>query len=547
MTTEGSRTDDASRNVCGSLRAELRRRWRTMKGTQRSCWRLRSRASCCFRSRSAGCSGHISPAGSLPEARPTHSSNGRVAFVYGWIFVVGFGGYRAYAVALRPDNLDGLLTAVSHRDLISGLLLTELALWSAFFLTVGSAHGRSRSPSVPAHYSRSPPCCSHCVSYLRPGSAGFIIALRVRNAGVRSRLLSRLRTLFLVLLGIGYFALIFTNAFASALEPIYQVLSPTPIDWFGDLAALGLGVGASPFRAIGAVGFTGVFVVVAVVSLYRLSDFQGGSGTLMAFTSLTRSSDRTIRSSRFNGLSRILSQPVFGVVVADWKRARRSPISLSFALYPLIVLAGPIVTAVQTGRIGTGLPLWVLLTGTWVAGSLFALNVVGQGAALPVTLLSGPRGAHWSPDTSSLVPSGSPITVAATVTAGILSPHSVPVVASLGGISARLVSPAVSGAIGTGIGVGLPRFGLSASLEITKAIVPSAFAFAIYSVAVLIVALPAVIAHSGIAGHALASAVGVNRFVIGLSGTLVSAVFACLVGIVSMYVARDRVRNYRLG
>jgi len=158
----------------------------------------------------------------------------RVAFVYGWIFVVGFGGYRAYAVALRPDNLDGLLTAVSHRDLISGLLLTELARWSAFFSQSAAPPPRSRSPSVPAHYSRSPPCCSHCVSYLRPIPAGFIIALGVRNAGVRSRLLSRLRTLFLVLLGIGYFALIFTNAFASALEPIYRVLSPTPIDWFGD-------------------------------------------------------------------------------------------------------------------------------------------------------------------------------------------------------------------------------------------------------------------------------------------------------------------------
>lgn len=153
----------------------------------------------------------------------------------------------------------------------------------------------------------------------------------------------------------------------------------------------------------------------------------------MAFTSLTRSSDRTIDLRGFNGLSRILSQPVFGVVVADWKRARRSPISLSFALYPLIVLAGPIVTAVQTGEIGTGLPLWVLLTGTWVAGSLFALNVVGQeGAALPVTLLSE------APERSLVtghVLSGAlliaPITVAATVTAGILSPHSVPVVASL--------------------------------------------------------------------------------------------------------------------
>jgi len=151
------------------------------------------------------------------------------------------------------------------------------------------------------------------------------------------------------------------------------------------------------------VGFTGVFVVVAVVSLYRLSEWLWYADGVHITHEVERSDDR---SSRFNGLSRILSQPVFGVVVADWKRARRSPISLSFALYPLIVLAGPIVTAVQTGEIGTGLPLWVLLTGTWVAGSLFALNVVGQeGAALPVTLLSEAPSAHWSPDTSSGAPS----------------------------------------------------------------------------------------------------------------------------------------------
>jgi len=322
------------------------------------------------------------------------------------------------------------------------------------------------------------------------------------------------------------------------------VLSPTPIDWFGDLAALGLGVGASPFRAIGAVGFTGVFVVVAVVSLYRLSEWLWYADGVHITHEVERSDDR---SSRFNGLSRILSQPVFGVVVADWKRARRSPISLSFALYPLIVLAGPIVTAVQTGEIGTGLPLWVLLTGTWVAGSLFALNVVGpEGAALPVTLLSE------APERSLVtghVLSGAlliaPITVAATVTAGILSPHSVPVVASLG-VSALVLS-AVSGAIGTGIGVGLPRFEAVSVSRSTKQsfLAPSRSQSTRSRYSSL--RAPAVIAHSGIAGHALASAVGVNRFVIGLSGTLVSAVFACLVGIVSMYVARDRVRNYRLG
>jgi len=157
----------------------------------------------------------------------------------------------------------------------------------------------------------------------------------------------------------------------------------------------------------------------------------------MAFTSLTRVERSDDRSSRFNGLSRILSQPVFGVVVADWKRARRSPISLSFALYPLIVLAGPIVTAVQTGEIGTGL-LWVLLTGTWVAGSLFALNVVGQEGAAPLSHCSQ-RGPERSLVTGHVLSGAlliAPITVAATVTAGILSPHSVPVVASLG-VSAR--------------------------------------------------------------------------------------------------------------
>jgi len=145
----------------------------------------------------------------------------RVAFVYGWIFVVGFGGYRAYAVALRPDNLDGLLTAVSHRDLISGLLLTELALWSAFFLTVGSAASVAFAVGAGSLLTIPALLLTLCLLLATGIPAGFIIALGVRNAGVRSRLLSRLRTLFLVLLGIGYFALIFTNAFASALEPIY--------------------------------------------------------------------------------------------------------------------------------------------------------------------------------------------------------------------------------------------------------------------------------------------------------------------------------------
>ena len=525
-------------------RTELRRRWRTMKGNTTQLLALAFAAVMLLPFSLAGVFGAYLAGGFVAgsETEPLIDW-AQMALVYGWIAVVGFGGYRAYAVALRPDNLDGLLTTVSHRDVIGGLVLTELVLWSAFVVTVGSAVtiafavGAGSLLTIPVLF------LTLCLLLATGIPAGFLIALGVRNAGVRSRLLSRLRTLFFVLLGIGYFALIFTNAFASVMEPIYRALAPTPIDWFGDLAAVGLGIGASPLRAIGAMGFSVVFAVAAVASLYRLAEWLWYADGVHVTHEIERSADR---SSRFGGLSRVLSQPVFGVVAVDWKRARRSPISLSFALYPLIVLAGPIVTAVQTGEVGTGLPLWVLISGTWVAGSLFALNVVGQeGAALPVTLLSE------APERSLVVGhvvSGAlliaPVTVAATVVTGLLSPYSIPLVASLG-VSALVLS-AVSGAIGTGIGVGFPRFEAVSVSRSSKAIVPSVFAFAIYSIVVLLVALPTVIAHSGTVGHALASVAGVDRLLVGVVGTAIPAVIACLVGVGSMYVARDRVRGYRL-
>ncbi|KKF39600.1 hypothetical protein FK85_27365 [Halorubrum saccharovorum] len=526
-------------------RTELRRRWRTMKGNTTQLLALGFASLMLLPFSLGGVFGAYLAGGFVAgsETEPLIEW-ARMAFVYGWIFVVGFGGYRAYAVALRPDNLDGLLTTVSHRDVIGGLLLTELALWSAFFVTVGSAAAVAFAVGAGSPLTIPALLLTLCLLLATGIPAGFIIALGVRNAGVRSRLLSRLRTLFLALLGIGYVALIFTNAFASVLEPLYRALAPTPIDWFGDLAAMGLGIGASPLRAIGAVGFAGAFVVAAIVSLSRLAEWLWYADGVHVTHEIERSDDG---SPWFGGLSRVLPQPVFGVVAVDWKRARRSPVSLSFALYPLIVLASPVVTAVQTGEIGTSLPLWIVISGTWVAGSLFALNVVGQeGAALPVTLLSE------APERSLVVGhvvSGAlliaPVTVAATAIAGILSPHSVPLVASLC-VSALVLSIA-SGAIATGIGVGFPRFEAVNVSRSTKAIVPSVFAFAVYSVAVLVVALPTAIAHSGIAGHALASFVGVDRLAVGLGGTVVSTVLACLVGVGSMYVARNRVRGYRLG
>jgi hypothetical protein len=468
----------------------------------------------------------------------------RTGFVSVWVGVAAFGGYRAYAVALRPDNLDGLLTTVSHRDVITGLVLTELTLWSALGLTAGSAVTVAFAIGAGSLLTVPTVLFTLCLVLLTGLPTGFLLALGVRNAGVRSVLLSRLRTLFAALLAIGYVAVIFTNSFASVFEPLSRILGPTPIAWFGDLALVGLGVGASLLRAVGSVVFSAVFVPLAGVALFRLSASLWYADGIH----VTHEEDRSeAGSSRVAGLSAVLSQPVLGVVTADWKRARRSPISLSFALYPLIVLVGPLITAVQTRTVGTGLPLLVLIAGAWVTGSLFALNVLGhEGAALPVTLLSE------TPERSLLVGhvvAGAlpvvPVAVAATVVTGLLSPYSPLVVASLG-LSALVLS-AGSGAIAAGVGVTFPRFETVRVSRSTRAIVPSSFAFAIYSAGVLVVSLPAVAAHSGLVGHALASFVGVDRFVVGLAGTLVSTLLVGLVGAASLLRARSGVREYHFG
>jgi len=215
-------------------RAELRRRWRTMKGNTTQLLRLRSRASCCFRSRSAGVRGisrrrvrcrkrdrathRMGPGG----VRLRVDIRGRIR----WIPRV-----RRGAPSRQPRRpVDGGFTPgpdqwpPPHRT----RALVRVLPHSRQRRSVAFAVGAGSLLTIPALL------LTLCLLLATGIPAGFIIALGVKNAGVRSRLLSRLRTLFLVLLGIGYFALIFTNAFASALEPIYRVLSPTPIDWFGD-------------------------------------------------------------------------------------------------------------------------------------------------------------------------------------------------------------------------------------------------------------------------------------------------------------------------
>lgn len=451
----------------------------------------------------------------------------RSGFIYVWLFIAGFGGYRAYATTLRPDRLDGFLTTVSHRELLAGLLFAEAVLWGAPAVLIGIGGSLAFAVGTGSVLSALFLFVAVCVTLMTALTTGFLLALVVRNAGVRSKLLTRLRSVLLGLLGLAYFGVLFTQSFASVLEPLYHVLEPTPIGWSGDLALVGSVSEASLSRGTGTVLASTVFLLASYVVLPRLAaGVWYADGVHIVHESESASSS----AGRFSG---ILPQPVLGVVAADWKRARRAPITLAFAVYPLFLLVSPVSTAIQTGTIGRVLPLSVALFGPWVAGALFALNVVGnEGAVLPATLLgASPGRALVGGHVVAGVLLVGPITVVATVGLGLASPHSIGAIITLA--VSTLVLAVSAGPIATGIGAVFPRFDAVSVSRSTKAIVPSTLAFAVYSLVLFLVAAPTLAGHSSFFAGAIASSFGPSQGIVRTVGTVVSCAFAVVVGLLS--------------
>lgn len=462
----------------------------------------------------------------------------QLGFVYAWLFIAGFGGYRAYATTLRPDRLDGYLTTVSHRELLGGLLLAEATVWGVPAIVLGGvgsflfAVGTGSILSAPALF------LTVCAAVATALTTGVLLSLVVRNTGVRSRLLTRLRPVLFGLFGLAYFGVIFTQSYASVFQPLYHLLEPTPVGWYGDLALVGSASTASVVRGGGTLLVSCVFLLANAAILPRLAAGLWYADGVHIEHEVDHSS-----SAGASRLSAVLPQPVFGVAMADWKRARRAPITLSFAAYPLVLLINPVISAIQSGTIGRILPLLLVLFGPWIAGALFTLNVVGnEGAVLPSTLLSPTPGralvaGHIVAGAVLVVP----VTVAVTAGLGLASPHSTAAVATLA--ASTLVLGASAGPIATGIGAMFPRFEAVSVSRSTEAIVPSTLAFGVYSVVLLVVAVPTLAGHSSIIGDAIAS-VGPSRSIVRIAGTLASSMLAIAGGLLSSAYAVRSVERF---
>ncbi|WP_459885046.1 hypothetical protein [Halostagnicola bangensis] len=514
-------------------RTELRRRWRKLRdnGWQLlaiviavgfgSLFALMGIAAMFF-------FGHSVQAGNVDD--PLAVSH--IGIVYGWLFVTGLSGYRIYATGLDPDHSDGLLTTISHRELIGGLVVAELLLWGIPAVALGGIGSLAFAVGAQSALTALLLFVTICAIVTLGILSGFALALAVKNSGVRSRLLTRLRTVFLGLLGLVYFGVIFTQSVGSVLDPLVMVFAQTPLVWFGDLTLLTLSSEASVFRAAGAVGISVLGVAIAPTALGHLARWLWYTDPVRVDHTETKTPAAETEESR---LASLVPRPIYGVARVDWARARRAPITLSFVLYPLIFLAMPITTTVQTGSIGGSLPILVGLCGAWITGTLFTLNVLGnEGATLPVTVLgleSGKTLVAGHVFAGAII--GVPLTAVSTASLGIASPMPLTLVSTF--TLSCIVLALCAGPLASGIGTIFPRYEEVSVSRSQEAIIPSTIAFAAFSIVLFIAAMPTLIAHTGIINEFVADWLGVQPLVLGLIGAITSTLMAAVLGALSVY------------
>ena len=457
-----------------------------------------------------------------------------------WIAGAAVGGVRGYTSLLDPDNRDGLLTTISHGQLLAGLLAAEatvLGLPVAVVIALAAVAFATGSGSLVA----APVVFVAAGLLVTTGfAAGLGVVTLAKNGGVRSRLLYRLRTVVIAGGFLAYFGVLFSNSTTAVLAPVVGVITPTPVGWIGEAALLAAGVEASLSRAAAGLAVAVGALVASGPLLRRLVGWLWYADGLESTHTALTPTDPT--DSRLAGL---LPRSIAGVVAVDWTRARRSPISLSYAIYPVFVLVTPIIETIQTGRIAGSFPVLVAFCGAWITGALFTLNIVGnEGAALPATVLSpAPARALVGGHIAAGALVGLPVTALTVAALGVVGPRSLPAVATLTLGTAVVVGCA--GPIATGIGAAFPRYDAVSVSRSRKAIIPSTFGFAIYSLVVGVVALPFLLTHTGLLARVVADAFGISPTVLGVVGIAVTAVLGVAFGLFSLLYALRTVENYR--
>lgn len=423
-----------------------------------------------------------------------------------WLIITLIFAVRAVGQRGTLTQPVGILTVVPTREALAGVYIAEFTFVVLWVLgpTFGFGTGLALGSGVPW------PVVTVPVAILAAGltavTVGYPIGLSVRHIGSRFPFVAQNKGVIIVVVFLGYFAALSTGTVDQIMVALFEPMQVSPMAWYADLLFLGMpGVNTALAKAGGAVAFTLVITVAGTLAGTRIAGIHWFSDPALAGTEPEPVEDRVASPGIERRMERIPGPRMAALVTLSWRQAVRAPLKLLYAFFPVLMMGGFLADIIQSGEIPAYLPFVAVLVAAWAAGVIFTLNPLGdQGAALSSTLLSRVNGrtfvrAHLLAGLAVAIPIGTVLTAVLAV----LSPVETETALAL--VIATPVVMVLSAAFSVGVGMSFPRFEAINVTRSMKTVLPSRWAFVLFSAYLFVTAAATGIVYES-AVRALAAA-----------------------------------------
>jgi len=415
----------------------------------------------------------------------------RGVFALFWLVITVIYAVRAVGQRGTLAQPEGILTVVPTVEAVAGVLLAEYAFFLLWTLPPAVGVGAGLALGTGQVW----PALALPLGVAGAGVAavgiGYPLGLGIRHVATRFAFVARNKSAIVFAVFVVYFAVLTTGAIDQLMVRLFEPMGRSPIGWYADLVLLGTpGLGATAVRAGGAGAVT---LALATVSLAVSTVLAGVHW--FSDPALAGAEEPVAEGDADPGIERRLA-PILGpatasLVALSWRRAVRSPLKLLYAFYPMLVLVGVFADVLQTGEVPTYLPYATTLFVAWAAGVIFTLNPLGdQGAALSSTLLSPVDGRTF---VRALLVAGLvvaiPLGTLATAAVAFLSP--IDRTTAVGLTVAAPVVMVVAAGLSVGIGMAFPKFEATNVTRSMKTVIPSLWAFVLFTAHLLATAVSA--------------------------------------------------------
>jgi len=425
-----------------------------------------------------------------------------------WLFTVAM--LVADAVGSNGDTDHGghYLTIRPTADVAGGTVASAAAKFAGFvFLPVLALYaGLSLGAGTPT-----PLVGGVAAAVLTVASAtavGYPVGLGLKGAIRRSAVLTRLKPVLGVGVGLAYFAVMLTGEFTAVVEALRPALRAPPLGWLADLSLVTTpGVTPAATGVAGAVLFGVAVTVAGVLLAVPAARYAWRADRTVTNGDRDEDAEATAPDHAVDRLLGAVTRApaTRGVASTALLRVYRSPLQLVFVSFPLLAavpVGDRMLAAGTVPWFGPWLAVWY---GAWAAGAAVPLNPLGnQGGALPSLLTSPADGRHV---VHGHVAAAAVVAVPVTgLAAGLLAVAAGYATVEVAGVVAAAAAAVLAACVlATGVGSVFPRFEAVDFAGSRRAVPPSKVAYGAFSAALTATVVAAAAVQNALAREAVAA------------------------------------------